>query len=66
MSNKCPCKGCLERKTGGEVSCHATCEKYKEYAQRVRQAKRALNKDCRTISSAKTSHNTLRKFRRKK
>lgn len=33
--NKAPCKNCKDRKIINNVSCHSTCEKYKQWAKKL-------------------------------
>ena len=37
---KAPCKNCKERKITNNVSCHSTCERYKQWAKKLHEEKK--------------------------
>lgn len=57
-----PCKDCKERIVG----CHATCKKYKKYREQLEQFKKDTRHIPSTLAAARTTHNSLRRLRRRK
>ena len=57
-----PCKDCKERAVG----CHVTCKIYKKYKEQIEQFKKGNRHAPSTLRSARTTHNSLSKLRRRK
>ena len=45
MYDKCPCKGCVPPERG--PGCHSTCGKYREWQEKVADAKEKIEKEKR-------------------
>lgn len=61
-----PCKGCEDRVAGTKhhPSCHATCEKYKNYKTKVDEQSEEKRKEAEFVGYIKRANRRFEKMRR--
>lgn len=61
MKYRPPCKDCEKR----NAACHTRCEEYKEYAADMIELRRKKSTKYSASMIAKTTHNSLKEWRKK-